>query len=103
MQINLTGHHLDITPPLREYVMTKFQKLKKHFDNITNIQVTLTVNKQFQQRADAHIHLAGGEVHAAAEAESMYSAIDLLLDKLDRQVVKHKEKLNAHGHNNKLL
>ncbi len=97
MQINITGHHVDITPALRDYVQEKLQKIERHFSNITNVYVTLTVDKKFQQKAEAKVNLARGEVYAESESENMYAAIDLLVDKLDRQVVKHKEKMNNHG------
>jgi len=97
MQINITGHHVEITPALRDYVNEKLQKIERHFSNITNVYVTLTVDKKFQQMAEAKVNLAGGEIFAESECENMYAAIDLLVDKLDRQVVKHKEKLNNHG------
>lgn len=97
MQINITGHHVDITPALRNYVQEKLQKIERHFSNITNVYVTLTVDKKFQQKAEAKVNLARGEVYAESESENMYAAIDLLVDKLDRQVVKHKEKMNNHG------
>ena len=78
MQINLTGHHIDITDALRDYVDTKFAKLERHFDHINNV------------------HVNGGEIFADAKHEDMYAAIDGLIDKLDRQVIKHKEKLKKH-------
>ena len=92
MQLNITGHHVELTDPLRTYVTTKFEKLERHFDHITNVQVTLTV-QNLRQEAEATVSLAGGEVFAKAESEDMYAAIDALIDKLDRQVIKHKEKL----------
>ncbi len=92
MQINITGHHVDLTDAMRDYVNTKFAKLERHFDNITNVQVTLTVQKQ-RQEAEATVNISGGELFAQAESDDMYAAIDSLIDKLDRQVVKHKEKL----------
>tara|TARA_R110001583_G_scaffold51061_2_gene159233 strand:+ start:2466 stop:2756 length:291 start_codon:yes stop_codon:yes gene_type:complete len=95
MQLNITGHHVDLTDPLREYVTTKFDKLERHFDHITNVQVTLTV-QNLRQEAEATVQLAGGEIFAKAESEDMYAAIDALIDKLDRQVIKHKEKLHSH-------
>lgn len=95
MQINLTGHHVDITDPLRNFVDTKFAKLQRHFDHITNVHVVLTVEK-LRQKAEATIHLSGGELFATSEHEDMYAAIDGLIDKLDRQVIKHKEKLRKH-------
>jgi len=95
MQINLTGHHVDITDSLREYVGTKFEKLERHFDHISNVHVILNVEK-LKQKAEATIHLAGGEVFANAQHNDMYAAIDGLVDKLDRQVIKHKEKQKRH-------
>ncbi|MEH6822749.1 MAG: ribosome hibernation promoting factor [Motiliproteus sp.] len=92
MQLNITGHHVELTDALRTYVTSKFDKLERHFDHITNVQVTLTV-QNLRQEAEATVLLAGGEVFAKAESEDMYAAIDALIDKLDRQVIKHKEKL----------
>ncbi|EIW88884.1 MAG: ribosome hibernation promoting factor [Alishewanella agri] len=95
MQINLTGRHVEITDSLREYVDSKFAKLERHFENINNVHVVLNVEK-LKQIAEAKIHLNGGEVFAVSEDENMYAAIDQLIDKLDRQVIKHKEKLSRH-------
>lgn len=91
MQLNITGHHVELTSALKDYVTAKFQKLERHFDHISNAQVTLSVEKQ-RQEAEAILHISGGELHACAEHEDMYAAIDLLIDKLDRQILKHKEK-----------
>lgn len=95
MQINLTGHHIEITDALRDYVDTKFEKLERHFDHITNVHVILNVEK-LNQKAEATVHLNGGELFANAEHQDMYAAIDGLISKLDRQVIKHKEKLKRH-------
>lgn len=95
MQINLTGHHVDITDPLREYVDTKFAKLERHFDHITNVHVILNVENK-TQKAEATVHLNGREVFADSKHDDMYAAIDGLIDKLDRQVIKHKEKMKKH-------
>ncbi|WP_395340616.1 ribosome hibernation promoting factor [Ningiella sp. W23] len=95
MQINLTGHHVEITDSLRTYVDTKFEKLERHFDHINNVHVILNVEK-LNQKAEATVHLNGGEVFANSEHTDMYAAIDSLIDKLDRQVIKHKEKLRRH-------
>lgn len=92
MQINLSGHHIDITDSMRSYVETKFTKLERHFDSINSAQVILNVEK-LNQIAEAKLHLTGGEVFANAQNDDMYAAIDALVDKLDRQVIKHKEKL----------
>ena len=95
MQINLTGHHVEITDSLRNYVDTKFEKLERHFDHINNVHVILNVEK-INQKAEATLHLNGGEVFATSEHSDMYAAIDGLIDKLDRQVIKYKEKLLRH-------
>jgi putative sigma-54 modulation protein len=92
MQINITGHHIDLTEAIRDYVNEKFTKLERHFDNITNVQVTLTVQKQ-RQEAEATVLISGGELFAQSEDDDLYAAIDSLIDKLDRQIIKHKEKL----------
>ncbi len=96
MQITITGHHIEVTPALKDYVHEKLEKVHKRFSNITTAHVTLTVAKKFQQKAEATLHLAKTEIHANCEAEDMYAAIDLLVDKLDRQVIKHKEKMQSH-------
>ena len=95
MQINLTGHHVDITDSLRNYVDTKFEKLERHFDHISNVHVILNVEK-LNQKAEATVHLSGAEVFASSEDPDMYAAIDRMIDKLDRQVIRHKEKLKKH-------
>ena len=95
MQINLTGRHVEITEALREYVDSKFSKLERHFDHINNVHVVLNVEK-LKQIAEAKMHLNGGEVFAISEDDNMYAAIDTLNDKLDRQVIKHKEKISRH-------
>lgn len=95
MQINLTGHHVDITDSLKDYVDSKFIKLERHSDQINNVHVILNVEK-LNQKAEATIHLHGAEVFAIAEHTDMYAAIDGLIDKLDRQVLKHKEKVKRH-------
>ena len=91
MQINVSGHHLEVTPALRDYVNNKFSRLQRHFDQITNTDVTLSVEKQVQ-KAEANVHVAGADLFATSESSDMYAAIDTLTDKLDRQLIKHKEK-----------
>jgi len=95
MQINLTGHHVEITTSLRDYVDTKFAKLARHFDHINNVHVVLTVEK-LNQKAEATVHLKGSEIHASAINADMYTSIDTLVDKLDRQVLKYKGKISTH-------
>lgn len=95
MQINLTGHHIDITDSMRDYVNSKLEKLERHFDHVTNVHVILTVEK-LRNKAEATVHISGGNLFADSTDEDMYAAIDSLTDKLDRQIKKHKEKLTDH-------
>ena len=95
MQITISGHHLDVTDPIREYVTNKLSKLERHYEQITSTTVMLTVEK-LRQKAEATVHVSGAELFATAEHEDMYAAIDALADKLDRQVIKHKEKHRGH-------
>ena len=83
MQLNISGHHVELTEALKEYVSEKFQRLERHFDQISNTNVTLQVEK-LRQIAEATVNISGGELHAKAENEDMYAAIDALVDKLDR-------------------
>lgn len=94
MQVNISGHHVDVTPALRDYVTTKLERLNRHFEQITNTHVVLTVEKS-RQRADATLHVSGADLAASSESDDMYAAIDLLTDKLDRQLIKHKEKVQG--------
>ena len=95
MQITISGHHVEVTDPLREYVQTKFDRLQRHYSQITQVAVTLNVEK-LVHKAESTVHIAGKDIFAAAESEDMYAAIDGLVDKLDRQGKKHKEKLKSH-------
>jgi len=95
MQINFTGHNVEVTTALRTFTTDKFNKLEKHFDKITSVHVVFDVEK-LRQIAEASILVAKGELHARAESEDMYAAIDTLIDKLDRQLIKHKEKIRDH-------
>lgn len=91
MQMNISGHHLDITDAIKDYVITKLSKLERHNDRITSTNVILSVDKLIQ-KAEATVHVSGGEFFANSENEDLYAAIDILVDKLDRQLIKHKEK-----------
>ncbi|ANJ66156.1 ribosomal subunit interface protein [Halothiobacillus diazotrophicus] len=95
MQIEITGHHVDITDALRDHVENKFERLKRHFDKVINVHVILTVEKKIQ-KAEATLHMSGNDVHADASSEDMYASVDAMVDKLDRQIVKHKEKMTEH-------
>jgi putative sigma-54 modulation protein len=96
MQLNISGHHVDVTEALKTYTSEKLGKLERHYDHITNVHVVLSVEKM-RQRAEATMHVSGAELFADADSEDMYAAIDMLTDKLDRQLIKHKEKIvNRH-------
>lgn len=95
MQISVTGHHIELTPALREYMESKVAKLERHFDSVTDIQCVMTVEK-LVHKAEANVQLSGGTIHAENTSDDMYAAIDGLIDKLDRQVRKFKEKLTDH-------
>ncbi len=99
MQINLSGHHIDVTPPLRSYVSSKFERLERHFDHVTDADVVLTIEK-LQQKAEATVRISGARVFADAVHEDMYAAIDALADKLDRQIKRYKEKRKNHHRSN---
>jgi len=95
MQVNISGHHVDITPSLREYLNEKLTRIERHFENVTDINCILTVEK-LEHRAEATVNVSGNSLHAHSVEEDMYAAIDALTDKLDRQVRKHKEKITDH-------
>lgn len=95
MQIVISGHHVEVTDALREYVEGKFERLQRHYSQISKSEVTLIVEK-LVQKAEATVHIAGKDLFAAADSEDMYAAIDSLVDKLDRQLIKHKEKHRPH-------
>lgn len=95
MQVNISGHHVEITPALRDYVNEKLARIERHFENAIDIHFILTVEK-LEQRAEATINVSGNSLHAHAVDEDMYAAIDSLMDKLDRQVRRHKQKITDH-------
>lgn len=97
MNLNLTGHHLEITPAIRTYVTVKLVRLTRHFDHVIDVNVVLSVDK-LRQQVTANLHVRGKEIHAECVEPDMYAAIDALADKLDRQILKHKEKRNGHRH-----
>lgn len=99
MQLSLTGHHIDITEPLRNYVDEKIRRLENHFDHVTNVHVILSVEK-LEKKAEATVHVSGADIFADAVHEDMYAAIDALGAKLDRQLLKHKEKMQQRVRNN---
>ena len=95
MQLTVTGHHIDITPPLRSYVEKKLERIVRHFDSVMDVHCVLTVEKLIH-KAEATLHVSGLKLHADAIDGDMYAAIDSLTDKLDRRVKKHKEKRGDH-------
>jgi putative sigma-54 modulation protein len=99
MELNITGHHVEITPALKDYINNKLNRLERHFDNLTDINCILSVEK-LQHKAEAKINVRGGTLFAESVSEDMYAAIDGLIDKLDRQIKKHKEKLTNHHRRN---
>jgi len=96
MQLNVTGHHVDITPSLKDYVERKLDRVIRHSDQVMDVHCILTVENKLQHKAEATMTLAGATVYADAIESDMYAAIDALADKLDRLVKKHKEKLADH-------
>ncbi|GAB2670622.1 ribosome hibernation-promoting factor, HPF/YfiA family [Arenimonas aestuarii] len=95
MRIDISGHQMDVTPALRDYVNDKFARVNRHYDHHAEARVILSVDK-LDQRAEATVGTAGKTVHADAVAPDMYAAIDLLADKLDRLLLKQKEKMTDH-------
>lgn len=95
MQINISGHHVEITPALRDYVNEKLQRIERHFEHITELNCVLTVEK-LEHKAEATVYVSGNSLHAHSVEEDMYAAIDTMTDKLDRQVRRHKDKITDH-------
>lgn len=96
MNLHVTGHHLEVTPAIRDYVNAKLDRVTRHFDHVIDVNVIMSVDK-LEQKVEATIHVSGKDIFAEVRDADMYAAIDLLADKLDRQVLKHKEKNGAHG------
>ncbi|HTJ55207.1 MAG TPA: ribosome-associated translation inhibitor RaiA [Nitrosospira sp.] len=95
MNLNLTGHHVEITPAMRDYVVSKLARITRHFDNVIDVNVILSVEK-LRQKAEANVHVRGKDIFVETDAADMYASIDNLVDKLDRQILKHKEKNTEH-------
>jgi len=91
MNLHLTGHHVEITPAIRDYVTQKLTRINRHFDHVIDVNVIVTVEK-LDQKIEANVHLSGKDIHVQANDADMYAAIDVLMDKLDRQVLQHKER-----------
>lgn len=97
MNLNVSGHHLEITPALRDYVQDKLGRVTRHFDHVIDAHVVLSVDK-LRQKAEVTLHVRGKDIHCACEEQDLYAAIDLLIDKLDRQVLKYKGKRQEKSH-----
>jgi putative sigma-54 modulation protein len=97
MNLHLTGHHVEITPSIRDYVVSKLSRIERHFDHVIDVNVFMTVEK-LDQRIEANVHLSGKDIRVQAHDEDMYAAIDGLIDKLDRQVIKYKERFQVDRH-----
>ncbi|MEE2982730.1 MAG: ribosome-associated translation inhibitor RaiA [Pseudomonadota bacterium] len=95
MRIKIDGYHVKLTTAMQEYIQSKMTRIERHFEHVVDVRVVLGVEKQ-RHKAEATIHVTGYNIHAGSEHEDMYAAIDLLLDKLDRQIKKHKEKMTNH-------
>ena len=101
MNLQISGHHLEITPALRDYASGKLERVTRHFDNVIDVNVIMSVDK-LKQKAEVTVHLSGKDVHVEAIDEDLYAAIDSLVDKLDRQIQKHKQKLQDHHRGQKI-
>ncbi len=102
MNLTISGHHLEVTPALRSYVTSKMDRIKRHFDQVVDVKVLLTLEnpkeKELRQKAECNIHIKGIELFAESAHADLYAAVDDLVDKLDRQVVRHKDRLQSHHH-----
>ncbi len=97
MNLHLTGHHVQITPAIRDYIEGKLQRITHHFDHVIDVNVILTVEK-LDHKIEATMHVRGKDLFCESKAADMYAAIDVLIDKLDRAILKHKEKNLAQRH-----
>lgn len=95
MNLNISGHHVEVTTPMRDYVLSKLKRIERHFDHLISAEVILRVDKA-RQKAEATIHASGANLHAEAVDGDMYAAIDLMMDKLDEQTRRHKDKIRNH-------
>jgi len=102
MNLTISGHHLEVTPALRSYVTGKLDRITRHFDQVVDVKVLLSIENQTEkdrrQKAECSIHVKGNDMFAESAHEDLYAAVDELVDKLDRQVVRHKDKLQQHHH-----
>ena len=97
MNLNITGRHVEVTPAIRDYLSSKLDRVIRHFDNVTSVTVTLSVEK-LKQKVDVTLHVRGKDIFVESEDVDLYAAIDAMTDKLDRQVQKYKQKMTDHNH-----
>ncbi len=97
MNVQVSGHHVEVTPAIRDYVLSKLERVQRHFDQVIEINVILSVQK-LRQKAEISVHMPGKDIHVESDDADMYAAIDLMMDKLDRQIIKHKQKVSSHPH-----
>ena len=97
MNLSISGHHLEVTPALRDYVLQKLDRIRRHFDRVIDVKVLLSVDK-LVQKAEISLHVRGRELFAESSDANLYAAIDSLADKLDRQILKYKDRVQDHGH-----
>lgn len=102
MNLTISGHHVEVTPAMRNYVTTKLDRITRHFDQVVDVKVLLSVEnekeKERRQHAECNIHVKGSDMFAQTAHSDLYAAIDELMDKLDRQVVRHKDRIQNHSH-----
>ena len=97
MNVQVSGHHVEVTQPIRDYVLAKLERIQRHFDQVIDINVVLSVQK-LRQKAEISVHMPGKDIHVESDDEDLYAAIDLMMGKLDRQIIKHKGKAFSHPH-----
>ena len=97
MNVQVSGHHVEVTQPIRDYVLSKLERVQRHFDQVIEINVILSVQK-LRKKAEISVHMPGKDIHVESDDADMYAAIDLMMDKVDRQIIKHKGKAFSHPH-----
>src|SRR3972149_10677889 len=97
MNVQVSGHHVEVTEAIHDYVLAKLERVQRHFDHVIDINVILSVQK-LTQKAEISLHVRGKDIHVESDDEDLYAAIDLMMDKLDRQIIKHKQKAYSHPH-----
>ena len=96
MNLNIHGHHLEVTPALRSYVVDKLARIRRHFDHVIDVDVVLSVDK-LRQKAEITLRVRGSALHAASVEPDLYASIDVMMDKLDRQILRYKDRLKNHA------